>query len=148
MLLSNLKRKAAIRSDVCKWTPCLRMALKILPILYLNLGGEMMYIIDQRLIAQKVPSDKSSKGNTCHCGKFWLDRWSLWYHSTFSCFAVMNDIAGTMFNKKFLLEIFLKNQPIQSLSMLRAMFDKLAHASVMRLNTSSMDKVSQIEHYT
>ena len=62
--------------------------------------------------------------------------------------AVMNDIAGTMFNKKFLLEIFLKNQPIQSLSMLRAMFDKLAHASVMRLNTSSMDKVSQIEHYT
>ena len=53
----------------------------------------------------------------------------------------MNDIAATMFNKKFLLEIFLKNQPIQSRSMLRAMFDKLAHASVMRLNTSSMDKV-------
>ena len=70
----NLKRKATIRSDVCKWTPCLRMALKILPILYLNLGGEMMYIIDQRLIAQKVPSDKSSKGNTCHCGKFWFDK--------------------------------------------------------------------------
>ena len=39
------------------------MSLKILPILYLNLGGEMMYIIDQRLIAQKIHGDKSSKGN-------------------------------------------------------------------------------------
>ena len=124
------------------------MALKILPILYLNLGGEMMYIIDQRLIAQKVPSDKSSKGNTCHCGKFWFDRNDPFNNIQLFPVAVMNDIAGTMFNKKFLLEIFLKNQPIQSLSMLRAMFDKLAHASVMRLNTSSMDKVSPIEHNT
>jgi len=34
----------------------------MLPLLYLNLGGEMMYIIDQRLIAQKIAPDKSSKG--------------------------------------------------------------------------------------
>ena len=60
----------------------------------------------------------------------------------------MNDIAATMFNKKFLLEIFLKNQPIQSRSMLRAMFDKLAHASVMRLSTSSMDKVRHPMSFT
>jgi hypothetical protein len=35
----------------------------MLPLLYLNLGGEMMYIIDQRLIAQKIAADKASKGN-------------------------------------------------------------------------------------
>jgi hypothetical protein len=34
----------------------------MLPLLYLNLGGEMMYIIDQRPIAQKIAPDKSSKG--------------------------------------------------------------------------------------
>ena len=38
------------------------MSHRMLPLLYLNLGGEMMYIIDQRLIAQKIAPDKSSKG--------------------------------------------------------------------------------------
>ena len=38
------------------------MAQRTLPLLYLNLGGEMMYIIDQRLIAQKVVPEKGSKG--------------------------------------------------------------------------------------
>lgn len=33
------------------------------PILYLNLSGEMMYIIEQRLEAQNVVRDKSIKGN-------------------------------------------------------------------------------------
>jgi hypothetical protein len=38
----------------------------MLPLLYLNLGGEMMYIIDQRLIAQNISADKASKGkNMC-----------------------------------------------------------------------------------
>ena len=46
-----------------------------------------------------------------------------------------------MFNKKFIMEIFLKHQPIHSKKILRAMFDKLAHASIMKLNTESMDRV-------
>ena len=37
------------------------MANRILPLLYLNLGGEMMYILEQRLVAQNL-GDKSSKG--------------------------------------------------------------------------------------
>ena len=53
----------------------------------------------------------------------------------------MNDILATMFRKNFLLDIFLKHQAIGSETMLRAMFDKLAHASIMRLNAQSMDKL-------
>jgi hypothetical protein len=34
----------------------------MLPLLYINLGGEMMYIIDQRLIAQNISADKALKG--------------------------------------------------------------------------------------
>lgn len=36
--------------------------LKAFPILYLNLGGEMMYIIEQRLQAQEITTDKTAKG--------------------------------------------------------------------------------------
>ena len=39
------------------------MALKSLPIQFLNLGGEMMYIIDQRLRAQEIPKERADKGN-------------------------------------------------------------------------------------
>lgn len=39
------------------------MSLQALPILILNLGGEMMYILDQRLHAQNVLKDKTSKGD-------------------------------------------------------------------------------------
>lgn len=37
--------------------------LQAFPILYLNLGGELIYIIEQRLQAQKISSEKSAKGN-------------------------------------------------------------------------------------
>jgi hypothetical protein len=49
-----------------------------------------------------------------------------------------------MFNKKFIHEIFLKHTPLYSKKVLRAMFDRLAHASIMRLNAGSMDKVGKI----
>ena len=56
-------------------------------------------------------------------------------------YSVLHDIVSTTFNRKFIHEIFLKHQPIYSRKALRAMFDRLAHASTMRLNTESMDKV-------
>lgn len=52
----------------------------------------------------------------------------------------MNDIITTMFNKKFLEELF-KPQELYSKKALRTVFDRLAHASIMRLNQASMDKV-------
>ncbi|GCC36174.1 protein OSCP1 isoform X1 [Chiloscyllium punctatum] len=90
------------------------MSLRTLPLLFINLGGEMLYILDQRLRAQNIPSDKAKK--------------------------VMNDIISTMFNKKFMEELF-KSQELYSKKALRTVFDRLAHASIMRLNQASMDKL-------
>ena len=53
----------------------------------------------------------------------------------------MNDIVSTMFNRRFIEEIFNKHQPIYSRRVLKTMFDKLAHASIMKLNSNSMDKL-------
>ncbi|XP_020894152.1 protein OSCP1 [Exaiptasia diaphana] len=90
------------------------MSLRTLPILFLNLGGEMLYILDQRLRAQSIPDEKAKK--------------------------VMHDIVGTMFNKRFVEELF-KPQDTYSKKAMRTVFDRLAHASIMRLNTASMDKL-------
>ena len=38
------------------------MSMRTLPLLFLNLGGEMLYILDQRLRAQNIPGDKARKG--------------------------------------------------------------------------------------
>lgn len=36
--------------------------LQAFPLLYLNLGGELLYIIEQRLQAQDISAEKSVKG--------------------------------------------------------------------------------------
>ncbi|XP_066915026.1 protein OSCP1-like [Clytia hemisphaerica] len=90
------------------------MSLKTLPVLFLNLGGEMMYILDQRLNAQNIPPGKAKK--------------------------VMHDILATMLNKRFMEELF-KPQDAYSRKAMRTVFDRLAHASIMRLNSASMDKL-------
>ena len=38
------------------------MSSRTLPLLFLGLGGEMLYILDQRLRAQSIPPDKARKG--------------------------------------------------------------------------------------
>ena len=53
----------------------------------------------------------------------------------------MHDIVGTMFNKRFMEELF-KPQDTYSKKAMRTVFDRLAHASIMRLNSASMDKVT------
>ena len=106
------------------------MAQRTLPVLFMNLGGEMMYILDQRLQAQAIEKDKAGKVSTV----------------TFTTtptitktVKVMNDIVSTMFNRRFIEEIFAKHQPIYSRRVLKTMFDKLAHASIMRLNSNIVD---------
>jgi len=54
--------------------------------------------------------------------------------------AVLLDIVGVMFNKRFMDEVF-KPQEVYPKKSLRAILERFAHASVMRLNPSSMDKV-------
>lgn len=40
------------------------MTYYTLPFLFINLGGEMMYILDQRLRAQNIAAEKAKKGNS------------------------------------------------------------------------------------
>lgn len=54
--------------------------------------------------------------------------------------SVLHDIISTMFHKRFMEELF-KPQPLYSKKAMRTVFDRLAHASIMRLNAPSMDKV-------
>ncbi len=74
-LFSRIYRKA---DHVFYWQPATlaalhpspeRMSTRTLPLLFINLGGEMLYILDQRLRAQNIPSDKAKKGRwqlICH----------------------------------------------------------------------------------
>lgn len=85
-----------------------------MPLLILNLGAEMVYILEQRLGAQRVQASKSSR--------------------------VLLDVLKTMYSPSFVDELF-KPQAMYSSKATRQIFDKLAHSSIMRLNESSMDKL-------
>lgn len=78
------------------------------------MGGEMVYILQQRLQAQNISSEKSVK--------------------------VLIDIFYAMFDQKFVDELFAP-QEIYSIPSTRQIFEKIAHSSIMRLNKSSMDKL-------
>ena len=90
------------------------MSQYCMPVLIINMGGEMVYILEQRLTAQNVPADKSSR--------------------------VLQDVIRTMYNPKFISELF-RGQEVYSMHSTRQIFDRLAHSSIMRLNESSMDKL-------
>jgi len=85
-----------------------------MPLIMLNMGTEMVYILDQRLVAQKIAPDKRDK--------------------------VLIDVVSTMFSKTFIKEL-LRPQCVYSNAETRQIFDKLVHSSIMRLNTQSMDKL-------
>ncbi|XP_054712365.1 protein OSCP1-like [Uloborus diversus] len=91
-----------------------KMTEKVLPIVFINLSGEMIYVIQQRLEAQNISSDKSVK--------------------------VIQDIIGTMLNDQFIEELF-KPQKMYSRSAMQCVFEKLVHSSIMRLNSNSMSKL-------
>ncbi|XP_074543524.1 protein OSCP1a isoform X2 [Halichoeres trimaculatus] len=55
----------------------------------------------------------------------------------------MNDIVGTMFNKSFMDEL-LKPQQLYSHRTLKTVLTRLAHASIMRLNPASMDRLYEL----
>ncbi|GFR01464.1 protein OSCP1 [Trichonephila clavata] len=90
------------------------MADRALPIIFLNLSGEMIYVIQQRLEAQNISEDKSRK--------------------------VIQDIISTMLNDQFIKELF-EPQHMYSRSAMQSVFEKLVHSSIMRLNSNSMSKL-------
>ena len=85
------------------------MSLLVMPLIVVNLGAEMVYILDQRLKAQCIAEDKSRM--------------------------VLNDVVRTWFDNKFIDELF-KPQQLYSLTATRQIFERLAHSSIMRLNQS------------
>jgi hypothetical protein len=85
-----------------------------MPFIVVNLGSEMIFILEQRLRAQEVDSNKTQK--------------------------VLQEILKFMFNKTFLEELF-KPQERHSYSATKHLFTKLAHSSVMKLNENSMSKL-------
>ena len=78
-----------------------------MPLLIINLGGEMSYILEQRLQAQNVVEDKSVK--------------------------VLHEIIAAMINKSFIKKLFYP-QSLTTRKAMRLLFEKIAHASIMRLN--------------
>ncbi|XP_038580531.1 protein OSCP1a isoform X1 [Micropterus salmoides] len=93
------------------------MSVRTLPLVFINLGGEMLYILDQRLQAHNTSEDNSEK--------------------------VLNDIVGTMFSKAFMDEL-LKPQQLYSHRTMKTVLTRLAHASIMRLNPASMDRLYEL----
>lgn len=85
-----------------------------MPLLMINLGGEMLYILEQRLAAQKVNESKASR--------------------------VLCDVTRTMFSPRFMFELFKPQRMYTDISV-RQIFDKLAHSSIMKLNETSMSKL-------
>ncbi|KAK9526576.1 hypothetical protein VZT92_015266 [Zoarces viviparus] len=103
------------------------MSVRTLPLVFINLGGEMLYILDQRLQALNTSEDNSEKG--------------VWSENDRR--RVMNDIVGAMFSKDFMDEL-LKPQQLYSHRTLKTVLTRLAHASIMRLNQASMDKLYEL----
>lgn len=82
--------------------------------LYINMGVEMAYILDQRLKAQSVDNAKSIR--------------------------VLGDVVVALF-KRAVLEDMLHKQCIMTTMKAKIIFTTLAHCSIMKLNENSMDKL-------
>lgn len=86
------------------------MSLLGMPWVVINLGCEMVYILEQRLKAQSISEDKAVK--------------------------VLQDIVKTMFETSFMKDKLFVPQEMYSLHSTRQIFDRLAHSSIMRLSES------------
>lgn len=90
------------------------MSMFAMPFLVINYGAEMFFILDQRLQAQSVTPERSSK--------------------------VLLDVVKAMFEPTFIDEL-LRPQPVYTSAAIKEIFDRLAHSSIMRLSANSMDKL-------
>ncbi|CAB3401584.1 unnamed protein product [Caenorhabditis bovis] len=88
-----------------------------LPCLYLNMTGEMMYILEQRLRIQKENLENREKTTK-----------------------VLKEIVLAILARPTLEEVF-RAKGLPSRKSLKMLYEKLAHVSIMRLNENSMDKL-------
>ena len=89
-------------------------ALSTMPFLIINLGAEMLYILQQRLRAQSIEESRTRK--------------------------ILGVVLGSLLQPSFVDELF-KPREAYSVRATRIVFEKIAHTSVMRLNKQSMDKL-------
>ncbi|KAG5508256.1 hypothetical protein JKF63_05512 [Porcisia hertigi] len=97
------------------------MSLHTMPFLILNLGVEMMFVLNSRLHAQQVAPDKAA--------------------------IVLGDIGTNIFGKEFLDELF-KPQPMYSSASVSQVFTALSTSSVMRLAENSLRKLYDLVYMT
>ena len=88
--------------------------LMVNPLIVLNMGTEMIYILQQRLKAQKIAKDKA--------------------------YRVLLDTVSALFDTKSIDSMFTPKTTYES-SFVRALFHEITHSSIMRLNDQSMDKL-------
>ena len=84
------------------------------PLIVLNMGSEMVYILEQRLKAQQIAADKACR--------------------------VLVDTVSALLELEMVESTF-SAQPTFSSSSVRALFHRITHCSIMRLNDESMDKL-------
>lgn len=85
-----------------------------MPFLVVNYGAEMVFILEQRLHAQNVKKEKSTK--------------------------VLQDVTKSMFAPQFVQEL-MRRQELYTVVATREIFDRLAQSSIMKLSENSMDKL-------
>ncbi|XP_026495783.2 protein OSCP1 [Vanessa tameamea] len=84
------------------------------PFIVINLGCEMIYVIDQRLKTQKVPLDKSER--------------------------VLTDIVSVLLHPKLLDELFIP-QPAATHAVIKQLLQDISATSIMKLDDYSMGKL-------
>ncbi|CAM9631622.1 unnamed protein product, partial [Chrysoparadoxa australica] len=85
-----------------------------MPLLLLNMGGEMVYILHQRLSAQSIAGEKANR--------------------------VLVDVVSALLSEKFLKGLFIP-QAVPGDEAIREICSSLAHSSIMCLNATSMGKL-------
>lgn len=119
------------------------MSLHTLPCLYLNLGVEMLYILDQRLEDQGISADRERKGKKLsgHYNAICLPTSLISYNFSL----VMKDIVKNFLSEQVLSSLFTP-QPMATKKRLKTNFNKLAHSSIMKLTSDAMEKVRSHDH--
>ncbi|XP_023937251.1 protein OSCP1 [Bicyclus anynana] len=84
------------------------------PFIVVNLGCEMIYVIEQRLKTQNIPLDKSEK--------------------------VLTDIVTVLLHPKLLEELFIP-QPVATHAVIKQLLQDISATSIMRLDDYSMGKL-------
>eukprot|EP01062_Namystynia_karyoxenos_P022583 TRINITY_DN18668_c0_g1_i1.p1 TRINITY_DN18668_c0_g1~~TRINITY_DN18668_c0_g1_i1.p1 ORF type:complete len:488 (+),score=122.75 TRINITY_DN18668_c0_g1_i1:129-1592(+) len=88
-----------------------------IPFIHCNMGGEMVYILEQRLYSQKIRKDKIER--------------------------VIDDIIRQLYNPKVFREL-LRPGPLPSNTYMRGIFHTIANTSIMKLSEASMEKMYEL----